>query len=400
MAEKMNDITFPSQSKEKQENVVEKKRINKKWILIPCLFLIAFCGYLYFRAYRVEVKVWPITENFSESKTLIVRALDKESDLIVEVFEEIIEGSREFVVVGRSVIENKTKGIINVCQEHSDLPQSLVANTRFVSTDGKLFLAESRITVPGRRYEGGKIVPGCTVVSVVAAEAGEEYNIASSSKFSLPALQGTALYGRFFGDSFSITKEGMRKEVPSISADEIIRAEGILLDELFEKGIESLKERFSDRFTLDSRGQYSRWVIERSAPREGDQTDVFQMEMKIRIEVIAVSLESIESFAKKLLPEGYEWYEKSKSMHYDFPRTNFEEKSAEMDITVTALMYEEINIESLKRELSGMSFDNALYKLKRMEGISDASLKFLPFGPSVVVNNERRVDIELMFDKN
>ncbi len=397
MTEKMNDIRFPSV---KEEKPIPRKKRSKKWILFPILFLVLASSYLYFRSYQVEIKISPVTEKFTETRTVSIHASSEESDLVAEVFEETIQGSREFIVMGRSVVERKTRGTINVCQDHSDLVQSLVANTRFVSTEGKLFFAEERITIPGRSYREGRVVPGCATVNVVAAEAGEDYNISSSSKFSLPALQGTALYGRFSGDSFSITEEGRREEVPYITADEIRRAEIILLDELFEKGMNSLKGRLSGEFLLDNTGQYNRWVVERSVPREGEERESFQIEMKIKMEVIAVNLDSVTLFSKNLVPEGYVWHEESKKIEYDFPRANFEEKSGEMDITLDANIYQEIDKVSLKRRLSGMSFNEAVYELKRMPEISDVSIRFYPFGPSSIVSNPDRILIELTFDKN
>ncbi len=399
MSERVIDIIPPSKKRD-EEVVVQKKKKSKKWVLVLFMIVLLSFSFLYVRSYRVEVKIYPHTEQFTDSKTIFVHVDGEYEEVTVDVFEEIIEGQREFIVKGRALIEEKARGLINVCQEYSDTSQSLVAGTRFVSGDGKLFISPDRILIPGRSYQDDRIVPGCVSVEVVAAEAGEEYNISSSSRFSLPALQGTAAYSRFFGESFTITQDGLLKEVSSITSEEIMNAEDILLEELFEKSKIKLKDRLNDNYLLENREQYRITIIERSNPREGEQADSFIMDMKIRVEVIAVDVESIDNFAKNMLPENYTWQESSKKIDYEFSRINFEDKNGEVDITLTSQIHEKIDIPEIKRNIASTDFTSATRYIKSISGVKETEIDFYPFGPSKIPNNTARIRTELMFDKN
>ncbi len=391
MAQKMTDIRIPSLDK-KIESLSMEKRSYKKWFLFIFVVILAVCGYFYFDSYRVEVVIWPAAEDFSEVKTV---SAGEEGGLRTELFKESVSGQREFTVLGRSVVETKTKGTISVCQEYSDNSQPLIANTRFVSTEGKLFISEDRITVPGRSYEEGKVIPGCVTAPVVAAEAGEDYNISATSKFSLPALHGTALYGRFYGDSFSITQEGSVKEVPVIDEEELSRAERILSEELLEEGKDKLKHRLKESFVTDSGGQYSWSVVERSLPEKRVGEEKFDVEMTIEVEVIAVDKRDFNALLLSFLPEGYIWHEENKKVEYDFPRANFNQKSGEMVVSLDAVIYKEISVKDIKEEIAGTGFDEARRVIREMPNISDVSLRFLPFGPSLVPNNTERIKVDL-----
>ncbi len=390
MAQKIIDIRHPHTKKEEKETSPRKK----KWFL-PLLLVavVIFFGW-YFKSYHVEVRIWPDTEQFTFSDIVDVHAFS-EKDIAVQAFEETVKGKDDFEVLGTSLVEQKTKGVISVCQDYGDSGQPIREGTRFVSEKGKTFLGDEAFTVPGRTYEGGEVVPGCVDVPVTAAESGEDYNVSSSTKFSLPGLQGTALYGRFSGESFTITREGKKEEVSYLTSEEISKGEEILLDKLFEKGKENLRQRLEADFLLDNRGQYNYRVIERSVPSEGEKSS-FEVEMEIRVEVIALRAGSMEEFLQGSLPEGFVWHEKS--FNYDFLRSNFEEKSGEVEVSLDAQIYRDIDIEKIKRDIAGLKFSEALDLLE--EEVSNVSLYFRPLGPSSVPNNVDRIEVELLFDKN
>lgn len=393
MTQKVIDIRHPSFSKKEKDFTPRKKR---RWLSVLLLvFLLVLAG-SYFKVYRVDVKVWPVMEDFQFSEVVEVYAFE-DSEIAVQHFDETVEGERNFEVLGKSLVEVKTEGVVNVCQEYSDAVQPIREGTRFVCEKGKLFIGNEAFTIPGRSYDGGDVVPGCVEVSVTAAETGEEYNISSSSRFSLPGLQGTALYGSFYGESFSITKEGKSEEVPYLTSEEIAKAEEILLDELFEKGKTILKNRLRDDFMIDDRGQYNKVVIERSLPTEGEK-DSFSVAMKVRIEVIAVKEDTATEFLKNSLPKGFAWHEKN--VNYEFMRANFEDKSGEMEISLEAQIYKDMDINSLKRSLVGVSFTEAVEELESREEIKKVSLRFYPLGPSFVPRSTKRISVELLFDKD
>jgi len=94
----------------------------------------------------------------------------------------------------------KASGTIIVFNEYSSDSQLLIASTRFLSSNGKIFRTTKNIYVPGTKTENDEIIPGSIDVEVLADYWGDEYNIGSSD-FTISGFKGTAKYTDFYGKS-------------------------------------------------------------------------------------------------------------------------------------------------------------------------------------------------------
>jgi hypothetical protein len=92
---------------------------------------------------------------------------------------------------GEEKVERKASGTIVVFNNAGTEPQRLVENTRFQTSDGKVYRIRESISVPGQKTVSGVLQPGSLEVVAYADEAGEGYNIGLSD-FSLPGLAGTS----------------------------------------------------------------------------------------------------------------------------------------------------------------------------------------------------------------
>lgn len=99
---------------------------------------------------------------------------------------------------GTKDLGTKASGSITVYNEYDSNSQPLVAGTRFVTGDGKVFRSTANATVPGSSVSGGKIVAGQTTVSVQADQNGDQYNV-GPTRFTIPGLsaaQQAGIYGQ------------------------------------------------------------------------------------------------------------------------------------------------------------------------------------------------------------
>jgi len=94
----------------------------------------------------------------------------------------------------------KASGIITVFNEYSSSPQLLVASTRFLSSDGKIFRTIKDISVPGSEIINDEIIPDSINITVMADYPGIEYNI-SPSDFTIPGFKGSPKYVGLYGKS-------------------------------------------------------------------------------------------------------------------------------------------------------------------------------------------------------
>lgn len=126
------------------------------------------------------------TVDAGDDSTLPIRIVEKEQEVVLTV-----------EATGTSLgTAQKARGTILISNTFSADPQSLVATTRFESSDGKVFRLTEGVTVPG--MTGG--TAGTKEAPVVADQTGVEYNIAATA-FTIPGFKGSPKYEKFSGKS-------------------------------------------------------------------------------------------------------------------------------------------------------------------------------------------------------
>lgn len=105
-----------------------------------------------------------------------------------------------FPATGKSSVSEKASGMITVYNTFSSDPQPLVATTRFLTGDGKLFRLDQKTIIPGAEIKDGKIIPSSIKARVTADKPGEEYNIGpATDRITIPGFKGTPRYDGFYG---------------------------------------------------------------------------------------------------------------------------------------------------------------------------------------------------------
>lgn len=123
---------------------------------------------------------------------------------------------------GEEFVERPARGIIVVYNAYSSERQVLVATTRFVTPDGKIYRTDNDIIVPGAKIEEGKILPSSIRVSVTSDKVGEDFNIGPIQRFRIPGFQGSPKYDGFYGVSTLPMKGGFVGK-RRVATDEDIR---------------------------------------------------------------------------------------------------------------------------------------------------------------------------------
>jgi len=126
----------------------------------------------------------------SDENPLAVRILEKEKEVSVTVATTGTSGGTS----------QKAHGSVIIYNNYSTDSQSLVATTRFETTDGKIFRLESGVTVPAMTTINGKQEPGAIEAQVIADQAGEGYNI-DATTFTIPGFKGGPKYDKFSAKS-------------------------------------------------------------------------------------------------------------------------------------------------------------------------------------------------------
>jgi hypothetical protein len=124
---------------------------------------------------------------------------------------------------GEADVSRKASGTVIVYNDASVEPQKLIENTRFESTDGKVYRIAQAITVPGKKSTG----PGSLEVTVYADAPGSSYNIGLTD-FTLPGLKGTPRYQTLYARSKTPMAGGFIGKEKAVNAQDLTKAKATL----------------------------------------------------------------------------------------------------------------------------------------------------------------------------
>jgi len=396
-----------------QVKEIPRKKIGKgkKGLIFSLFFLILLGAVCYFTLPKAEIDLWPETEISSLEATLTINKEIKEADVSAKVIPaQIFQKEKTLIEAfpssGKVLKEEKAKGILTVYNAYSTSPQVLVATTRFVSADGKVFRTPVMVTIPGGKYEGGELIPGEINIEVVADQAGPEYNIGRSI-FSIPGFAGTDKYTKFYGRSFDAMTGGLREEKAAVTKDDLSKAEDsltkqaqkecqdLLKSELQTEAISSKFDYFLDEFKTE--------IIEKfSLATVGEETEEFKFQTKATCQTLIFQKEDLHNFAKESIiqqsPQGYKLYEKSLKIDYSPQTINLDSGIATLSLSFSAKIYSEIDENNLKSALSEKSLLEAKLFLENQPKVTKVNVKFWPFWVSKAPEDFNKIKIEIRID--
>ena len=313
------------------------------------------------------------------------------------------EFSKNFDSSGsKSVSNKKATGKISIYNEFSSSPQVLIATTRFLSDDQKLFRLVQGVTVPGTTKVGNETKPGVVEAEIVADEAGDQYNI-GPTKFSIPGFQssGNEKYTKIYAQSSSALTGGGNG---SSSAKTIT-----------EKDINDAKDKYSleinklmkDKITssVDSNMVVLDDAISVDEPvflvsnAVGDVADSFEIKIKAKGHALIFAeadMKKIASYIVSKSGNGKTNIDNSTVIvDYSKPTLDFRLGTLTVKIHASNVIQPEIDLENLKREILGKNSAELEEYLKSYP-IEKAMVEYSPEAlVSRVPKNENRVNIVL-----
>ncbi|MEK7143532.1 MAG: hypothetical protein AAB756_01755 [Patescibacteria group bacterium] len=174
-------------------------------------------------------------------------------------------------LTGTKEIKKKATGIIIIYNAYSSKPQKLIKNTRFETTDGKIYRIDSSIIVPGESLVSGKTVPGSTETVVSADEAGEEYNIGKTD-FTIPGFKGDARYSKFYARSKTDMEGGFIGTIYSLSDEDEASAKTTLRGRLSESLLNDARKNIPPDFILYEDAVFFDFSDIKTSGKEGEKT--------------------------------------------------------------------------------------------------------------------------------
>lgn len=374
----------------KEERQKEKIPFFKKfWPIVFFVLSLIFLFSYFFIETNADVEIWLDSKISNFKTTLEINTEILENDNFNNIIKgDIIEAegfaSKEFSSTGKLLKEKKSYGIIRVYNNYSTIPQPLIATTRFISAEGKLFRTPKRIVIPGASYDKkGKLIPGFIDIEVIADEPGPEYNIGSTT-FSIPGFSGTKKYYSFYGKSFESTTGGEIKEVSQITKEDIKKSEKALMEIAEQKSINSLESKVSSGLIVLKDAKETEIIDISSSATEGQELETFVSSIKVKTKTFVFEKKDLEDFTKSFVFKQISQYEKFQEeqleTQYYIEKVDFKKGKVILRLEISAKIYSLINENEIIKLIKEKNPDQAKKEiLEKFYNIKKVKIKLFPF---------------------
>jgi hypothetical protein len=386
----------------------EKKQFPlwKKFFVLLIIFAALFVSLSQFVFNRSEIQISPKTDNFVLSDKLGVSTSKASVNVAAavipgKIIEEEKTVSQDFTSSGKTQEGGKATGRIRVYNNYSTSPQVLIATTRFISSEGKLFRAAEKVTVPGATSEKGKLQPGYADVNVIADQAGEDYNIAPTT-FSIPGFLGTAKYTAFYGKSLEAMAGGFLGQGSQVTKEDLDKAGKTLVDMAKVEGKKFLKEKTSAEL-LYSEDAVSFEVMESSSTLQaGAKGETFNYHVKMKLKTVAFKKSDLDDFSKNLILSEYATQKSIKegSLKDDWKVDSYDISAGKLTlgVSLSAVVYPYINQEELIAALAGKNLSEAQELVLSLPEITNVRITSWPFWANSLPQDENKIKIKVILD--
>ncbi|MBI4138331.1 MAG: hypothetical protein HY482_01915 [Candidatus Wildermuthbacteria bacterium] len=396
---------MPQAPEPRPQKMAGKNSLLAKGLAVLVLLGIGSVGVLHVFFATAEVSIWPKTREIELHpvlKTIAEGSLDIENSLIpARTLDLAKEETKVFFASGKAAREQKAKGTIRVYNSYSSSAQVLVANTRFISEDGKLFRSIARVSVPGVSIVDGKQTPGFLDVEVAAAESGEEYNIGPAT-FSLPGLAGSSRYAAVYGKSQDAMTGGSRKEVAVVTQQDIEDAKDALMLQVIERSRQELLSRVPEDMISGDGALVTRFKEATASAQKGMEVEQFTVTASVKTSLYLFSRSDIAALAGALLSGDITANERAyeAGLRLDFAgissANDTQEATVKMDMTAVA--YEHIDDMEIKLRARGKGEAEATAALAQYESLKKSAFSFWPFWVHSVSGDVDKISVRVVID--
>jgi hypothetical protein len=167
---------------------------------------------------------WSYQNNFTASKSAV--GINPTNNTIpAQIFTSSKNVTESFHGSSVQQVAQKAQGTITIYNAYSAATQELVATTRFLTPDGKIFRITQNVTVPGETNVNGTLTPSSITAPIVADQAGPDYNIGPVAKLTIPGFQSdSAREAGFYGTITATTTGGFIGQRATPTAADITNA--------------------------------------------------------------------------------------------------------------------------------------------------------------------------------
>lgn len=369
-----------------------KKIYGRIAFTFVALTLILAAAVLYFGLAKLTIVIIPAQEKITDSSTAEVISRTGGVELapgqIYGVVKQApVEQLREFSAGGKETLGQEVSGKVTINNNYIK-NQPLVATTRLLSSDNKLFRLKNTVNVPA----GGR------VEAEVYADVAEPAMAVGPGKFTIPGLWA-GLQDKIYAQSQEPMKYSQKIKY-FIEQNDIDQAVKELKNDLLANAKNKVKEAYRDYdqsiFAVDSNS-----ISQEVSGKVGETKEKFSLKMKIMVTVVAFNDEEIYNQVKaKLAAALADDKEVSKfkkeDMSYALESFSLSQASAVVKVDSAAQAALKDGAKVVKRNnLAGLSYEELRAYLNGLPEVAGYQIKFFPSFIKKVPDLVDRIRIEI-----
>jgi hypothetical protein len=302
---------------------------------------------------------------------------------IIEINQEVM---KTYEATGKKSVSNqKARGKITIYNEYDKNPQSLVATTRFLTEDGKLFRLVNVVTVPGMSEKDGKLVSGSVEAQIVADQSGSEFNI-EPTKFKIPGFEnsGNDKYNKFYAES----KEKMSgggggsDQVSFVTAEDVASAKATIATEVEQFIKEKIAESAGNDFSVLDGATEKEELVYKLSNSEGDVADSFNITVQIVSRSLVFSKKDLTDVVAEMISKssGSSFGVDRETISFDFGKPNVDFSAGTIDIKFYASgkLNPDLDLEAIKGEILGKKEADLVAYLSNFSDIEKVKVNYQP----------------------
>lgn len=204
-----------------------------QWVLAVVLVSVAG-GLLLSTVFQgAQITIYPKTEAIAAPITIEAESNAPSGKLSFQRMTLNASATTTVKASGTQHVSKSASGIITIRNSFSSANQQLIANTRFETSDGKIYRVRVPIVVPGQQKQpDGTFKPGTVSVTVYADKPGEAYNLPAGTTFTIPGFKGDTRYSKFTATAEGPLSGGFVGEQPGVSTADMTAAQNALKQQL------------------------------------------------------------------------------------------------------------------------------------------------------------------------
>ncbi len=185
-----------------------KKSVRKSIVFLfmfSILLAVLYHGAMYFE--RTTVVIQEKHEELVLDATEFIASKNTDTDISFEIMIVTDSDAKNIVLTETEDAKRNATGTVTLYNEFSTTPVTIAPRSHLADANGKTYLTDTKVTIPGYKTSGTQIIPGTVDVRITAFLPGDAYN-STSTDFTISAYKGTTKFKKIYAKAVQPIKGG------------------------------------------------------------------------------------------------------------------------------------------------------------------------------------------------